>query len=706
MFVQISLPKLPAGVVMHRVQRVAKLCATSTRPARRDMTGQVRHTSGQFGPLRPDLPGERRALADALRYQFALLGAISAREYAKKQALQPSTVTRYFNGAVLPSEEFIKDLVDEVQLRSGHPQPGQPEQLLELLYAAQDAHSGTWGHAKRLQEQCAVLRERLKAADLQYRELLVENDVLRHGQPAAVAALHDQLSVARERIVELERERAILLIGSARATSSSVAANLANDYCWQFYSNALALRGWSPPAVAQTEAVANEVLALLDAPTDAKPENRNGLVLYPIGGGRTSAAIGLVAKAVDADYRLVIVLAGNLNDLRRQVQQQVDRDLPPSGVIRLTGQDLDYSRLGPALRALTFEKEVPDLPLNSPENLSGAPTRLLVIKKNRAVLRKVIKDLRAGLSPSEEVPALVVDLDTDAAQPHSALDNYVTALLNALPRAQYVAYTASPFRDVSTPGRNDFIVRARRLPGQIISDFFFSDAAGVQPGPGDLAVPGEKAFVRKVDRDDSGLVAAMDAFVLTGAMKIHRSKQAGRDTLLRHVLFVNASPRIEDQAALRERLVACWRAADYAGSTGLGRLRDIFDTDILPVSRALATDTDLPSSFSELSPTLTAALDRIGDEPITADLGIGTEPLWKMVVCSASRASEFAGDGMTVLFLHHTPGPKTMFRIFDMWFGSRSDCTDLLRLFVPRDSSTGIDSYAQIVDIWREHGGL
>ncbi|MGW1682089.1 Z1 domain-containing protein [Saccharopolyspora sp. NPDC002376] len=667
----------------------------------------MQHTSGQFAPLSPDLPDQRRALAVALREQFALLGGISASGYARKQALQPSTVTRYFSGAVLPSEEFINDLIDEVQLCLGTPQAGQPEQLLELLYAAQDAHSGTWGHAKRLQKQATALRERLKVSELQYQELLEENHFLRNRQPAVVEALQHQLSSAKERITALERERDALLVrldGSAASAQHPVTDRASNSY-WHFYRSALALRGWSPRAITYTESVANDVLAELAAPCTAKPEHHRGLVLYEAGGGRTTAAIGLIAKAIDAGYRLVIVLAGNRNVVRRQVQQRLDNELPSipeaPGVISLTGQDLDYGRLGPLLRDLTFEKQQPDLPLNSPENLPGAATRLLVIKKNSAVLRKLTADLHANPTQRAEIPALVVDFDTDTTQPGSTVDQQVKSLLDALPRAQYVAYTSSSYLDQATVDRANFMVRAPRFPGFLGPDTFY-DADDVPDGSRDMATSGEKAFVRRVDCDDSGLLAAMDAFVLTGAMKIHRSQQV-RDSFSRHTLFVHASPRIDEQDALRAQLASCWQAADYTGPQGQDRLRKLFMTDVLPVSRARAADMDLPSSFDELAPALTAALDRVGDEPITRDLGTGMEPLWKIVVSSASKESELAGDGLTILHLHHTPGPNTMLRIFDIWFGFRPSYADLVRLYIPHQSPSGTDLYAQLVKFWRDN---
>ncbi|MEU2032762.1 hypothetical protein [Nocardia amamiensis] len=663
----------------------------------------MRHTSGQFRPLRSDLLAERRALAAALRAQFSMLGAISVRAYAKKQALQPSTVTRYLNGAVLPSEEFINDLVDEVQLRSEQPQSEKAEQILELLYAAQDAASGTWGHAKRLHKQAAALRERLRLAELQYQELCADNHRLRSRQPTVVAALEQQLSDARKRIAELEHEREVFRTLSETAAHRPAAGRA--DGHWHFYRSALALRGWSTPAIAHTEAVADAVLAQLAAPTAPKPEHRSGLVLYPVGAGRTNAAIGLVAKSIDAGYRLVIVLTANRNELRRQIQQQLDNELPSkpaeSGVIRLTGPDLDYGRLGPVLRDLTFEKQQPNLPLNASENLAGAKTHLMVIKKNRSVLRKVTKDLYANASPLSEIPTLVIDLDTDIAQPLSAVSQNVQLLLGALSRAQYVTYTTGSHLDLPTVNHTNFTVQARRLPGNLGPETFY-DSVDVPAGRGNLATSGEMAFVRHVTCDDSYLLSAMDAFVLTGAMKIHRSSQT-RDAFARHMLFIYASPRIDVQNTLHAQLTACWHATDYAGPQGLARLRKLFETDILPVSRARAGGIDLPSSFEELAPALNAALDRIGNNPITRDLGTGTEPVWKMVVSSANNASESAGDGLTVLCLHHTPGPNTMHRIFDMWFGFRPDYADLVRLYIPDQSPSGVDLYKQLVDFWHDN---
>ncbi|HYQ68090.1 hypothetical protein [Actinophytocola sp.] len=43
----------------------------------------------------------------------------SVRSYARQQAIDPASVSRYLNGAVLPADEFVIDLIDAVRRATG-----------------------------------------------------------------------------------------------------------------------------------------------------------------------------------------------------------------------------------------------------------------------------------------------------------------------------------------------------------------------------------------------------------------------------------------------------------------------------------------------------------------------------------------------------------------------------------------------------------
>src|SRR5262249_4710122 len=149
-----------------------------------------------------------------------------------------------------------------------------------------------------------------------------------------------------------------------------------------------------------------------------------GLVVGYVQSGKTSHFTGVIAKSVDAGYRLIIVLAGTLDILRNQTQRRLDKQLigkelikryTPPGIDhdyfgdkewplfvehgplpselgefdwhRLTGAKVDYRSLLRGLPALEFERKYPDRPINAPENLHGMIARVLVVKKHPTVLK-------------------------------------------------------------------------------------------------------------------------------------------------------------------------------------------------------------------------------------------------------------------------------------------------------------------------------
>ncbi len=54
-------------------------------------------------------------------------------------------------------------------------------------------------------------------------------------------------------------------------------------------------------------------------------------------------------------------------------------------------------------------------PVYDPENLRGAKARLIVIKKNAAILRAVLKDLKRIRFRLEEILTLIIDDEFDQA---------------------------------------------------------------------------------------------------------------------------------------------------------------------------------------------------------------------------------------------------------------------------------------------------
>lgn len=71
------------------------------------------------------------------------------------------------------------------------------------------------------------------------------------------------------------------------------------------------------------------IMNLLGNPTEqlSKPQFRRGLIIGDVQSGKTATYSGLICKAADAGYKVVILLAGITESLRRQTQERIDEGI-------------------------------------------------------------------------------------------------------------------------------------------------------------------------------------------------------------------------------------------------------------------------------------------------------------------------------------------------------------------------------------------
>ena len=190
-----------------------------------------------------------------------------------------------------------------------------------------------------------------------------------------------------------------------------------------------------------------------------------GLVIGDVQSGKTATYTGLICKAADAGYKVVVLLAGITESLRQQTQERIDE-----GIVGLTLK-LDGRReirknvgVGLPIRATSFTSCVNDfvgncdkitMSLNSHKSLV-----LFVIKKNVSVLRKLFKWLEEqNIDPVTgyiDVPMLLIDDEADNASVNTKKDETDPTQTNKLIRqichlfkkSTYVGFTATPFANV------------------------------------------------------------------------------------------------------------------------------------------------------------------------------------------------------------------------------------------------------------------
>ncbi|MEU3014270.1 Z1 domain-containing protein [Nocardia asteroides] len=528
---------------------------------------------------------------------------------------------------------------------------------------------------------------------------------------------------------------------------------------WNNYRLLLAGKHWSAEAVADLDAATDAVVERLADPAAPIAYQSKGLVVGYVQSGKTANFTGVVAKAMDAGYRLVIVLSGTLNLLRAQTQRRLDmelvgrenilrgaadhesdyRDDPawiqrrflelgelPSlqgwfDIHRLTTRDNDYRSLQQGIYALEFEKREPALPLYDPVNLHRAAARLMVVKKNKTVLTKLVKDLNKIRTPLSEIPVLIIDDESDEASVNTtrtkpdtertAINQSISDLLTMLPRAQYLGYTATPYANVFIDPSDsadifpkDFLLSLERPIGYMgATDFHDIDSAIPEPER-TYANSNEKAHVRDVvvaDEDDTdALIQAVDMFVLAAAMKIYREEHGlGEGYFTHHTMLIHESSFVADHRDLLARVTDVWWNADYSGPTGHARLRELFDTDVALVSAVRAEGHPVPPTFDDLRPYIAPAAIRIGgdQQPIivvngdtaveTGEADFDKRPIWKILIGGQKLSRGFTVEGLTVSYFRRRAGNMSALMQMGRWFGFRRGYRDLVRLYIGREES-------------------
>ncbi|MEH2484540.1 Z1 domain-containing protein [Bradyrhizobium sp. AZCC 2230] len=530
------------------------------------------------------------------------------------------------------------------------------------------------------------------------------------------------------------------------------------DFYWRHYKeHLLAVRGLGPDAVQKLDENTNHVLERMASPERTDAYQAKGLVVGYVQSGKTANFTGVIAKAIDAGYRLIIVLSGLTDLLRNQTQRRIDMDLVGKEQIRPTDDidpDFDYATdphwdrfisyggrpvdlggtrivrltgagsagefrsLQHGIVSLEIEKRVPKLPLFDPANLPFAGARVLVIKKHPQIIRKLIRDMaRIGRQLFAEVPALVIDDESDQASPNTisprttgakrvtATNDRIRDLLKILPRGQYVGYTATPFANVfiSTLDAEDlfpkdFILSLPR-PNDYIGVSFFHDLDKTfDDEEQNVSNSNERAFVRDVPRPkketDDRLTEAVDAFVLSGALKLYRIRNGTPIDATHHTMLVHSSSLQADQSTAAKLLRSIWRQTGYDGGAGIARLRALFENDFLPVSQARGQALPFPPSLDELYGDIAEAIRRIenDDGPVyivngsdeADDPDFDLRPVWKVLVGGAKLSRGYTVEGLTISYFRRRSTAQDTLLQMGRWYGFRRGYHDLLRLYLGR----------------------
>ncbi|WP_075322240.1 Z1 domain-containing protein [Acidithiobacillus albertensis] len=253
---------------------------------------------------------------------------------------------------------------------------------------------------------------------------------------------------------------------------------------WQRYQTWLE-RKMSTTAVDGLDKSTDKILGLLEDPMREGSWDRRGLVVGHVQSGKTGNYSGLVCKAADAGYKIIIVLAGLHNNLRAQTQIRFEEgflgyETPVSGdsVKPIGVGEIDSdSKILP--NCATNRTNTGDFNTKVAQHYSISPEQrpwLFVVKKNKTVLERLLKWIRNHVADATDnatgrrfvsnLPLLLIDdeadhasVDTgeqlfnadgtpDAEHEPKAINSRIRKILHGFAKSAYVGYTATPFANI------------------------------------------------------------------------------------------------------------------------------------------------------------------------------------------------------------------------------------------------------------------
>jgi len=393
-------------------------------------------------------------------------------------------------------------------------------------------------------------------------------------------------------------------------------------------------------------------------PAEPGAWDRRGMVVGHVQSGKTSNYVGLINKAVDAGYKLIIVIAGIHNSLRAQTQKRIDE-----GFIGRKSSDFIESRknvkigvgvyhVDNEIYSYTSSAEDGDFNNAIAQRLSvpigGKSPTILVIKKNKSILENLLLWLYTFASEDEQgntqvmnVPLLVIDDEADNASVNSGksideirtINKLIRSLLTLFQKSTIIGYTATPYANIFIPDEwnSELETDVKGTTFRIGEDLFPRDFIVNIPAPSNY-IGASKIFgfenpetgetreglniVRVVEDQElyfpykltranknnlpedvpESLYKALKSFILTCAIRRLRGQENKHNSMLIHVsLYVTWIDRI---SYLINEILRDYKNQIKSNQGGLiDELRSLYNSDFAPTTVSVKNNLEYNDPF-------------------------------------------------------------------------------------------------------------
>jgi len=515
-------------------------------------------------------------------------------------------------------------------------------------------------------------------------------------------------------------------------------------FFWDRYKRHLGNLNFPPKVVTQLDLVTDKIVDHLENPEKEGDWSRKGLVVGHVQSGKTANYTGVINKAADAGYKVIIVLAGILSALRSQTQERIDEGF--IGVDSSTQLDnialkerlVGVGKFSHDKVPVTFTTTIHDFRNNIAQQIGSGIGNfkqpvVLVIKKNKSILQNLINWLKNNNLNLDQFPFLLIDDEADNASINTnkeeneatAINSKIRELLKLFKQNMYLGYTATPFANIFIDPSDhhemigdelfprDFIISLDAPTNYVGSKRVFGDDSDL-----DMVrelLDHEDLFPSNHKKDyappamPGSLEEAIRSFVLIRAIRILRDQEFKHNSMLVNVsrfteVQSNLKLLVHDYVDEMRRNVINHYALSEAIALKNGYISDLkntFDKEFHTVE----------FSWGEVQSVLKKSITPI--KTIEVNASKNSEPLdyskenypngrSLIAVGGLSLSRGLTLEGLTVsYFIRNTQMYDTLMQM-GRWFGYRDGFDDLCRLYMP---SEAIAWYAHISDVTEELRG-
>lgn len=480
---------------------------------------------------------------------------------------------------------------------------------------------------------------------------------------------------------------------------------------WKAYYEILASEGRNHQVLGTLDSTLNRIIDHLGDPEDAASWARRALVIGEVQSGKTSTYIGLIDKAIDVGYRVIVLLGGHTELLRRQTQDRVDfgvigRDTSSAKKHAASGNLIGVGKRTDTTFIDSLTTQIYDFRKTSFEAASIVPgpekVVVFVAKKNKTVLDRVEQWFAEAPPATANLPVLVIDDESDYASVNTndpdkdptAINAAIRSILALFNRSSYVAFTATPFANIFIDDDADDDLFPRDLIYALDSptnycgcDRFFSAETELDPirtldDAADFFPLGHKRSLVVTQLPES-LVEAIRCYLLTNAIRDLRGQDGSPTSMLVNVSrFVDVQQHVFDlvDSAVKRYRNAIEMHADEFGSgvpnASLEQIRATFERE-----------------FQESGVTWNSvlnALRRANHDVETVIMNARTVKRDAMPTRHVSVGGDLLSRGLTLeglstsYFYRRTQAADTLMQM-GRWFGYRPGYEDICRVWITEE---------------------